>query len=295
LRLVTFDHEGKTRIGAVGGDRITVLSSLLPAGEPWNLIPLLEQGADGLARASELVAAGRQTLALDEVELRAPVIRPGKYLALGLNYKKHAEEAHRKGIKTPKRQVWFNKQTTCINGPYAPVHKPIASDKLDYEAELGFVIGTRCRHVKAEEAASVIGGYLVCNDLSVRDWQLHSPTWTMGKSFDTHGPTGPWLVTRDEIEDPHALHIRSLVNGEIRQDASTNEMIYSCYDMIEYLTTAFTLEPGDLIATGTPAGIGAAMDPPQFLQAGDVVRCEVEGIGHIENEVVLEEQPEKGL
>lgn len=289
MRLVTFSHQGKIRIGAINNNRITELSSLVPVGEPWNLIPLLEQGEDGLAKASEMVAATRQTFALKEVELLAPILRPGKYLALGLNYKKHAEEAHRKGIEKPKRQVWFNKQITCINGPYSPIQKPKVSDKLDYEAELGFVIARRCKHVQAAKAADVIGGYLVCNDLSVRDWQHHSSTWTMGKSFDTHGPIGPWLVTADEIEDPHALNIRSLVNGEIRQDANTAEMTYSCYEMIEYLTAAFTLEPGDVIATGTPAGIGAAMDPPQFLKADDVVRCEIEGIGAIENKVVLED------
>ena len=289
MRLVTFRHREETKVGAVDGDRVTDLSTLLPPVQSWNLIALLEQGADGLVRAAELIASDRATLTTGEVELGAPVLRPGKYLALGLNYKKHAEEAERKGIKTPKRQVWFNKQTTCINGPYSPIHKPAASDKLDYEAELGMVIGKRCRHVKAADAAAVIAGYLVCNDVSVRDWQMHSPTWTMGKSFDTHGPIGPWLVTADEVEDPHRLRVRCLVNGETRQDGSTDEMIHSCYDMIEYLTTAFTLEPGDVIATGTPAGIGAAMEPPQFLKVGDVVRCEVEGIGHIENEVVLEE------
>ena len=159
---------------------------------------------------------------------------------------------------------------------------------MDYEGELGVVIGRRCRHVAAADAMAVVAGYVVVNDLSVRDWQLRSPTHTLGKSFDTHGPFGPWLVTRDEVPDPHALRLRTWVNGELRQDGHTSEMIHRIEDMVAELSTAFTLEPGDVLTTGSPAGVGALMDPPRYLAPGDRVRVEIEGLGHIENPVIEE-------
>jgi 2-keto-4-pentenoate hydratase/2-oxohepta-3-ene-1,7-dioic acid hydratase in catechol pathway len=159
---------------------------------------------------------------------------------------------------------------------------------LDYEGELGFVIGRRCRHVSRDDAADVIAGYLVVNDVTVRDWQLRVPTWTMGKSFDTHGPIGPWIVTPDELPDPHRLELRTWVNGELRQESNTKELIFDCFSLVEHLSTAFTLEAGDIIATGTPSGVGIAMKPPKLLVAGDVVKIEIEGIGAIENRVIHE-------
>ena len=184
--------------------------------------------------------------------------------------------------------IFFNKQTTCVTGPHDPIHLPRVSPLLDYEGELAFVIGRRCRHVSRERAAEVIAGYLVVNDVSVRDWQLRTPTMTMGKSFDTHGPMGPWLVTADEIGDPHALELRTWVNGELRQHSNTRHLIYDCFAQVEHLSTAFTLEPGDVVTTGTPAGVGGAMSPPRFLGRGDVVRIEIEKIGSIENRVIEE-------
>jgi 2-keto-4-pentenoate hydratase/2-oxohepta-3-ene-1,7-dioic acid hydratase in catechol pathway len=163
---------------------------------------------------------------------------------------------------------------------------PSVSDKLDYEAELGVVIGMRCRHVSREQARLVIAGYTVCNDVSVRDWQSRAQTMTLGKSFDTHGPIGPWIVTDDEVPDPHALRLRAFVNGEVRQDSNTADMIYDIYEQIAYLSMVMTLEPGDVLATGTPAGVGVGMVPPCFLKLGDVVRIEVEGVGAIENKVI---------
>ena len=159
---------------------------------------------------------------------------------------------------------------------------------LDYEGELGFVIGKRCRHVSRDNAADVIAGYLVVNDATVRDWQLRIPTWTMGKSFDTHGPIGPWIVTSDELSDPHQLQLRTWVNGELRQESNTKELIFDCFSLVEHLSTAFTLEPGDIVATGTPAGVGIGMKPPKLLKHGDAVRIEIEGIGEIENPVIDE-------
>lgn len=183
--------------------------------------------------------------------------------------------------------MWFNKQVSCIIGPYADIHRPRVSDQLDYEIELGVVIGRPARHVTRENARSYIAGYVVANDVSVRDWlQKRSPTFTLGKSFDTHGPIGPWLTTDDEIADPLDLRMTLSVNGEVRQDWRTDDMIHDVYDQIAYLSQVFTLMPGDILATGTPAGIGA---PTQnWLVPGDVVRAEISGLGAIENRVVDE-------
>jgi 2-keto-4-pentenoate hydratase/2-oxohepta-3-ene-1,7-dioic acid hydratase in catechol pathway len=224
--------------------------------------------------------------ALEEVRLLAPV-RPRKYLAIGLNYQDHIAES---GLEAPEVPFFFNKQVTCVVGPGDDVHMPRVSNLLDYEGELAIVIGKRCRHVRVEEAADVIAGYTIANDVSVRDWQLRTPTMTIGKSFDTHGPLGPWIVTAQELGDPHALGIRTFVNGEQRQDGNTGEMVFNCFEQVAHLSEAFTLEPGDVIATGTPAGVGAARQPfPEgLLKVGDVVRIEIDGIGELENTVVEE-------
>jgi 2-keto-4-pentenoate hydratase/2-oxohepta-3-ene-1,7-dioic acid hydratase in catechol pathway len=224
--------------------------------------------------------------ALDEVRLLAPA-RPRKFLAIGLNYADHIAES---GMDAPEFPVYFNKQVTCVVGPGDDVHMPRVSSLLDYEGELALVIGTRCRHVPEERAHEVIAGYTIANDVSVRDWQLRTPTMTMGKSFDTHGPLGPWIVTADELGDPHALGLRTYVNDELRQDGSTSEMIFDCFQQVAHLSEAFTLEAGDVIATGTPAGIGAVRQPfPEgLLRVGDTVRVEIDGIGSLENTVVEE-------
>jgi 2-keto-4-pentenoate hydratase/2-oxohepta-3-ene-1,7-dioic acid hydratase in catechol pathway len=186
--------------------------------------------------------------------------------------------------------VFFNKQVTCVVGPGAEVHMPKVSTFLDYEAELAVVIGRRCRHVPVERAHEVIAGYTCANDVSVRDWQGRAKTMTLGKSFDTHGPLGPWLVTADKLGNPQRLRIRTFVNGEKRQDGNTAEMVFDCFQQVSHLSQAFTLEPGDTIATGTPAGVGSAVKPfpSGFLGVGDVVRIEIDGIGELRNEVVPE-------
>ena len=221
---------------------------------------------------------------LEGVRLLAPV-QPRKFLGIGLNYADHIAES---GMEAPEFPVFFNKQSTCVVGPGDDVHMPRVSSLLDYEGELAIVIGQRCRHVSEEHAADVIAGYTITNDLSVRDWQLRTPTMTLGKSFDTHGPLGPWVVTADELGDPHSLSIKTWVNDELRQDGNTSEMIYDCFQQVAHLSEAFTLEPGDVIATGTPAGIGAVRQPfPEgLLKVGDVVRVEIEGIGTLENACV---------
>jgi 2-keto-4-pentenoate hydratase/2-oxohepta-3-ene-1,7-dioic acid hydratase in catechol pathway len=222
---------------------------------------------------------------LTEAKLLAPIERPGKYLAIGMNYGAHADEAKKLGIEIPRHQTWFNKQTTCIAGPYDEID-PGVTEKLDYEVELGVVIGAQAKGVREAEALDHVFGYFVANDVSARDWQFHAQTFTVGKSFDTHGPIGPWIVTADEIPDPQSLNLRCSVNGEVRQSDNTSNMVFNIRQQISYLSTAFTLESGDLLATGTPSGVGAAMDPPIFLKSGDVVRCEIDRIGAIQNRVV---------
>jgi len=287
MKLVTFSVRGRASIGKVVGNQVIDLAAS-DAALPRTMLELLQAGPQAMARARAVSAEGAVTWPLADVRLEAPVPNPSKFLAIGMNYRKHVQEALDAGIKVPDSQVWFNKQVSCVNGPFDPVHLPRASDHVDYEAELGVVIGQRCRHVSVSDAPSVVAGYLVCNDVSVRDWQMRSPTMTLGKSFNTHGPIGPWIVTADEVADPHALRLRMLVNGELKQDVSTGEMIYNIWDQIAYLSTVMTLEPGDLIATGTPSGVGVAKKPPQFRQPGDVMRVEIDGIGHIQNVCVAE-------
>ena len=244
------------------------------------------EGGDAVRRRIRThVTSADPNIPLANVSLLAPIERPGKYLAIGMNYGKHLEEADRLGVARSKHQTWFNKQTTCITGPYDDID-PGVTEKLDYEVELGAVIGRPAKRVSEADAKDHVFGYLVANDVSARDWQFHTPTFTMGKSFDTHGPIGPWIVTADEIANPQALALRCYVNGELRQSSDTSQMIHNLWQQIAYLSTAFTLETGDLIATGTPEGVGVGMEPQTFLKPGDVVRCEIDGIGAIENRVV---------
>jgi len=284
MKLATFTHAGSTRIGVVRGEELVDLAAAAPE-LPRDLIGFLALGQRARQRAGEVAAASSARLPLAEVRLEAPILRPPKYLAVGLNYADHVAES---GQPVPKFPTIFNKQSTCVVGPHDEVHMPRVSTALDYEGELAFVIGKRCRHVPRRRAPEVIAGYCVANDVSVRDWQLRVPTWTMGKSFDTHGPLGPWLTTADEAGDPHGLGIRTFVNGELRQSSNTKELIFDCYALVEHLSTAFTLEVGDVVATGTPSGVGAAMKPPRLLQVGDVVRIEIDNLGHLQNEVVHE-------
>ncbi len=283
MRLCTFSHAGGTRLGLVSDDGVVDLAVAAPE-LPREMTDLLAAGEPALRRVRE-AAARAPRLPLEAVRLGPPIPRPPKFLAIGLNYAAHVAES---GLEAPKLPTVFNKQSTCVAGPHDPIHLPRVSKALDYEGELGFVVGRRCRHVPRERASEVIAGYLVVNDVSVRDWQLRVPTWTMGKSFDTHGPIGPWLTTPDEAGDPHGLRVRTWVNGELRQDSNTKHLIFDCFAIVEHLSTAFTLEPGDVVATGTPGGVGMAMKPPRLLQVGDVVRVDVTGLGMLENAVVEE-------
>lgn len=286
MKLATFTEAGRTRLGVVEGDEIIDLADA--SGVPTDMIALLEAGAEGLQAARSAMQRSRSRFPLASVRLEAPVLRPRKFLGLGGSYRSHLEEVAHLGMQPPKHQTWFNKQVTCVNGPYDPIHLPKVSDTLDYEGELAIVIGRRCRHARGPEARQVIAGFLICNDVSVREWQMRASTAMIGKSFDTHGPIGPWIVTPDELPKIHDASVKTWVNGELRQNGSTNELMYRFGEMLAELSTAFTLEPGDILATGTPAGVGAAKQPPQYLKAGDVVRVAIEGLGHIENRVIPE-------
>lgn len=282
MKLVRYRDGSGVGLGAIKGEGIVPLASL--GCSQATMLGLIEAGLGALAELDRKLEAATPTLALSDVHLLAPIERPGKYLAIGMNYGKHAEEADRLGVARSAHQIWFNKQTTCLAGPFDEI-EPGNTQKLDYEVELGAVIGKPAKNVAEDKASDYVFGYVVANDVSARDFQFHSQTMTMGKSFDTHGPIGPCLVTADEIADPHALEIRCYVNGLERQASNTCHMIANLWQQIAYLSSAFTLAPGDLIATGTPEGVGVAMDPPVFLQPGDIVRCEIEGIGAIENRV----------
>jgi 2-keto-4-pentenoate hydratase/2-oxohepta-3-ene-1,7-dioic acid hydratase in catechol pathway len=229
-------------------------------------------------------------LTLAQAKLHAPVPRPGKTLAIGLNYLDHVQEKIVGESRTvPEHQIWFPKLSTAISGPFDDIVLPKVSSMTDYEAELVAVIGQRCKHVAAERAHEVVFGYAVGNDVSVRDWQKRTSQWTLGKGFDSHAPYGPWITTADVLNgDPHGLDMRCWVNGELRQSSNTRLMIHNVWSQIALISQAMTLEPGDVIFTGTCSGVGAAFDPPKFLRAGDVVRIEIEKLGAIEQRCVDE-------
>jgi 2-keto-4-pentenoate hydratase/2-oxohepta-3-ene-1,7-dioic acid hydratase in catechol pathway len=283
MKLVTFVHDNETRVGAVVDD--TVVDGKDVNGIPPTMLEFLALGDSALIAMQGQIDSGKNRLPLNEVKLLAPVPRPGKYLAISLNYADHIAET---GKDKPEYPSFFTKQSTCIIGDGDAIHQPKVSDKLDYEGELAFVIGKRCRHVLVDTAHQVIAGFTIANDVSVRDWQIRSPTLMIGKSFDTSGPLGPWLVTPDEIMDPHNLNIKTWVDNELRQNANTRQMVFNCYEMVAYLSQAMTLEPGDVISTGTPSGVGVKMQPRGYLKPGQTVKIEIEKIGVLTNPVIQE-------
>jgi 2-keto-4-pentenoate hydratase/2-oxohepta-3-ene-1,7-dioic acid hydratase in catechol pathway len=287
MRLTTFEAGDGARPGAITDDNVADLSSAL-GGDNATLLDILQAGEEGLQAAKTLIEGGAERHALADVRLHPPV-RPRKFFAIGLNYADHVVES---GMESPSNLTVFYKAPTCTAGPYDAIEMPAVSTLLDYEGELGIVIGQRCRHVSAEDAQGVIAGYTIVNDVSVRDWQVMTPQWSIGKSFDTHGPIGPCIATPEDIGDPHALDLRTYVNGELRQSSNTSNLIFSCFEIVEILSQVCTLEPGDVIATGTPSGVAAGRDGQPWLQVGDRVRVEIDGIGAIENEVVAEVVPE---
>jgi 2-keto-4-pentenoate hydratase/2-oxohepta-3-ene-1,7-dioic acid hydratase in catechol pathway len=285
MKLVTFNAGRDDELGAVEDARVIAISRAAPALAA-DMSALIRNWPQIERDVRNIVQGGAHILPLDSVQLKAPIARrPGKILAIGLNYADHIAESK---MATPEHQVWFAKMPTSINGPYADIQIPKASPFVDYEAELVAVIGAGGKHIMKDKASSAVFGYCCGNDVTERVWQHRTPQWTVGKSFDTHAPIGPWIVTADEVPDPHALGIRCFVNGEKRQDSNTRHLVFNVWDQIAHLSQAMTLEPGDLLFTGTPGGIGAALDPRQFLKAGDRVRVEIDSLGALDARCVAE-------
>lgn len=286
MKLVTYQHAGNTRIGAVSADRVIDLSAVAP-----DMLSLIESGPAALAEAGERVAAAAGSLALTDVRLLPPIPQPRRnVMCLGKNYADHARESHEargEKVELPDLPVIFTKATTAINGPYDDIPVDAAvSQEMDYESELAVVIGRSGRNITRQDAPDHVFGYMVLNDVTARDLQQRHKQFFKGKSLDGCCPIGPWIVTADEIPDPHALRITCTVNGELRQDGTTADMIFDIPATLAHLSNGMTLLPGDIIATGTPSGVGFAMKPPVYLQPGDVVECTVERVGTIRNRVV---------
>ncbi|ACM06990.1 fumarylacetoacetate hydrolase family protein [Thermomicrobium roseum] len=316
MRLVTYSERGRTSVGVLEAGWILDIpqayTELLrqqgvadAAGRalaecPPDVVLLLAR--DGLGRAREAVAFAREALARDRegalqrglavaadapgVRLRAPLQRPGKIICLGLNYADHARETN---SPIPQYPELFNKFANALIGPGEPIVLPRVSQQVDYEAELAVVIGKPGRYIDEQRALEHVAGYTVLNDVSMRDFQFRGRQWMQGKTFDRSTPLGPWIVTAEEIPDPQALDISCEVSGEVLQRSNTREMIFSVAAVVAYISQIMTLEPGDLIATGTPAGVGFAREPKRLLQPGDVVRVTIERIGTLENPVIAEE------
>jgi 2-keto-4-pentenoate hydratase/2-oxohepta-3-ene-1,7-dioic acid hydratase in catechol pathway len=276
MRLYTYHYSGETRVGAERDGR------LVPLPYP-DMLDLIAAGPAGLATAREALDSPGTGVPLAEVRLLAPIPRPGKILCSGVNYKGHLEE--NPGAVLPETPGFFAKLPSAVIGPGAPIVHPRMTEQLDYEVELAVVIGRAMRHVPAERALAHVAGYTIMNDVSARDIQFRNNQITLGKNFDTFAPMGPCLVTADEIADPQRLRLRTWVNGEVRQDNTTADMIFGVAELLARLSAVMTLEPGDVVSTGTPAGVGVFRAPPALLQPGDVVRLEIEGIGRLENPV----------
>ncbi|MGD0052382.1 MAG: fumarylacetoacetate hydrolase family protein [Vulcanimicrobiaceae bacterium] len=286
MRLCTFRAGGPDRIGAWTDRGIVDLLAVDPE-LPDSLAGLLAGGPPALERAARAAATAGPAYrtARDEVTLLPPIPAPGKIICIGLNYRDHAAEVK---LELPTSVAVFAKWPNVLIADGAPIVIPAASSKVDYEAELAFVIGTRAHHVAEADAFSVIGGYTCFNDVSVRDYQARTSQWTMGKVWDTHGPCGPVLVTRDELPDPGNLRIRCSIDGETLQDSSTSQMVFSVPRLVAELSAVMTLEPGDIVSTGTPAGVGVSRNPRRWIRPGERVRVEIEGIGALENPAVAE-------
>jgi 2-keto-4-pentenoate hydratase/2-oxohepta-3-ene-1,7-dioic acid hydratase in catechol pathway len=260
LKIARYSFEGRHGVGIVSG------SAIVPAGT--NALAPVPEG---------------DPIALSALELLPPVGRDAKIVCVGLNYADHAVEG---GVDLPEEPLIFAKLPSSLIGPGRPIVLPTLSDEVDFEAELGVVIGRQARRVSVSEARDYVFGFTCVNDVSARNLQLRDQQWTRAKSLDTFCPVGPWIVTSDEIRDPQALGIRCLLNGEMMQDSSTSSMIFGVDDLVSFISQGITLEPGDLIATGTPAGVGFLRNPPRYLSRGDEVRVEIDGIGSLENSVV---------
>jgi acylpyruvate hydrolase len=314
MRLVTFAHRGRQRVGLLENEQIidvnrAYAASLERRGEPRpcaladaivpaEMIGILEAGERALAAIRETAGSVREALgsggqtevlrrdgvvfSLSEVVLKAPIPRPGKLILLGLNYRDHAEET---GQKIPEVPTLFAKYNNSVIGPGATILIPRATEQIDYEAEFAFVIGRRGHNIPRERALDYVAGYTIVNDVSARDYQFVTSQWMVGKTFDTHCPMGPALVLKDEVADPHALDISLSIAGEVLQKSNTQQLIFKIPETVEYLSQVLTLEPGDVISTGTPSGVGFTRKPPRWLRPGETVRVEIAGLGVLENPV----------
>jgi 2-keto-4-pentenoate hydratase/2-oxohepta-3-ene-1,7-dioic acid hydratase in catechol pathway len=288
LKLLTFIVDGQMRPGVLDGDRVIDLAAAgCPVDETGDLLRIVRGGDAMLERVREaLHNPRRREFALEEVTVTAPLFNPSKIIAVGLNYIDHCEEAK---LPVPKEPVLFSKWPNSITGPYDELHWPEkVTREVDYEVELGVVIGRRGRNISEKDALDYVCGYTVVNDVSARDLQFaNAKQWDRGKSLDTFCPWGPYIVTRDEVGDPHNLDVRTVLNGEEMQKSNTSKLIFNINQIIAYASQGTTLMPGDLIPTGTPFGVGFSRTPPVFLKHGDVCECEVERVGKIINKVNL--------
>ncbi len=316
MRLVTYQHQGQSRVGAQLDEQIVDLNrayqaslnhahntdelAVADARVPSDMIGLL-RGGDASLRAAQqgLVYVRRQlevegntlnhqgiVYAIESISILQPVLRPGKVICLGLNYRDHAAEA---GMAIPEYPVLFHKVAGSLIGHNQPVVVPRISSKIDFEGELAIIIGRRGKYIAEDEALSYVAGYTVANDISARDLQFRTSQWTTGKMLDTFGPLGPALVTRDEVPDPNALRIKTTLNGQVMQDGNTADMIFHVPFIVSYISEIVTIEPGDVILTGTPAGIGNTRTPPVFMKPGDTISVEIERLGILTNPLVAEE------
>lgn len=286
MKLLSFEYDGRVAIGALRDEHIIDLSSIAP-----DMISLIELGDEGLARAREAVSASTTSIPLAGARLLAPIHTPRRNaMCVGKNYAEHTRESYEargEKMEAIEYPVIFTKTTTCINGPYDDIPFDAAvSEQIDYEAELAVIIGRRVKNATREEAQAAVFGYTVLNDVTARDLQSLHKQFFKGKSLDGSCPIGPWIVTADAIPDPYALRITCRVNGQLRQDSAGETMTFDIPTIIGHLSRGMTLLPGDIIATGTPSGVGFAMQPPVFLRPGDVVECAIEGIGAIRNRIV---------
>jgi 2-keto-4-pentenoate hydratase/2-oxohepta-3-ene-1,7-dioic acid hydratase in catechol pathway len=284
MRFVTFRHHGHEHAGVVSKDQIV---SLKQAGFP-DILPILAGGRDAIKKIEAFLAQppAEAILPLGSVKLRPPVPRPPKIICIGLNYRDHAKEAEMEVRTVP---AVFAKYATTLIASGDDIVLPRNSQKVDYEAELAFVIGRGGRHIKPDAWRDHVFGYTNFHDVSARDVQMATSQWTMGKNFDTFGPMGPWLVSADEIPDPHNLNISLTLNGEKLQDANTRDLIFKIPDLVEFLSSVMTLEPGDVIATGTPSGVGFSRKPPKWLTPGADVVVRIDGLGELRNRCVAEQ------
>ncbi|MGE5726903.1 MAG: fumarylacetoacetate hydrolase family protein [Acidobacteriota bacterium] len=291
MRLVTYEAEsGSPQLGAVVENEVIQFKPRNSGDKVFaSMRSLLEAGEVGLARAREVAdSPASSRVDLKQVRLLAPVANPSKIIAVGLNYRDHARELN---VEPPATPIIFAKFSSSITGPGAPVLLPAGDVQLDYEAELAVVIGRRGKSILAADAMEYVAGYMPLNDISARKWQFADQQWVRGKSCDTFCPIGPWLTTRDEVPDPHALAIKTRVNGEFRQNSNTSNLIFRVPELVAFISAAITLHPGDIIATGTPDGVGVFRKPPVFLQTGDVVEVEIENLGLLKNRIEGPQHP----